>query len=295
MSSDPKQPGEMMKYLPSIFHEDIFLAEYLSAFEKILLGAGDPQRTGLEAIIADIAVLFNPKDAPEKFLPWLAGWMAFGLRADLPVNLQRSFLSQVISLYKKRGTPESMKELLKLFTRAEPTILEGDEMADEKHRAWNDWHVNKGFKKWEKDGKPDNAFGVLLSFMGPQEGGDRAALEVKRTLSIASALIDLEKPAHTIYYLVPITPSLRLPKFSSEGRDKGESDPKARSRIGFETMLGVRSASQPESEPAPKRTSKPATRRSAKKSAAPRGAKKGSAKKRGAKKKGGLDGSRKKR
>ncbi len=280
MSSDLKPPGKMMKYLPSVFHEDKFLAEYLSAFEKILLSSDDLHRPGLEAIIANIAVLFNPKDAPEKFLPWLADWMAFGLRADLPVDLQRSFLSEVISLYKKRGTPESMKRLLKIFTRAEPTILEGDEMADRKHRAWNDWNVAKGFEQWEKDDNPDNAFGVLLSFMGAQGEGDRAELEVDRNLAIASALIDLEKPAHTIYYLVPITPSLTLPKFSTKAAEEKREpapNPKARSRIGFDTMLGVRSASEPKA--------KPATLQSSKKSA-PR---------RGAKKKGTPDGSRKKR
>lgn len=245
-----------MKYLPPIFHEDKLLAEYLSAFEKILLSSGDSQRPALEAIIANVALLFNPKDAPERFLPWLADWMAFEMRADLPVNLQRSFLSEVISLYKKRGTPENMKRLLKLFTRAEPTILEGDEMADEKHRAWTDWNVNNGFKRWKTDGKPDNAFGVLLSFMSSQEEGGETAQEVTRNLAIASALIDLEKPAHTIFYLVPIYPSLTLPRFSTEGRNKGERDSQSRSHIGFETMLGARPTAAPAAKRAGLRASK---------------------------------------
>ena len=50
----------------------------------------------------------------------------------------------------------------------------------------------------------------------------------------------MEKPAHTIFYLVPIFPSLRLPDFSAEGRARGQKDPKARGRLGFDTMLGVR-------------------------------------------------------
>ena len=41
MSSDPKPAGELMKYLPAVFSEDPFLAEYLSAFEKILVGADE--------------------------------------------------------------------------------------------------------------------------------------------------------------------------------------------------------------------------------------------------------------
>src|SRR5258708_2692454 len=126
MSSDSKPSGELMKYLPSVFYEDFSLAKYLSAFEQILIGSNDPPLRSLEATIAGIATYLDPKEAPEEFLPWLAGWMAFGMRADLTVGLQREFLAQVISLYKKRGTPESLRKLLKIFTGAEPTILEGD-------------------------------------------------------------------------------------------------------------------------------------------------------------------------
>ncbi|HKQ06541.1 MAG TPA: phage tail protein [Blastocatellia bacterium] len=249
MSSDPQPSGELLKYLPAVFHADDLLADYLSAFEQILIGASDPPLRSLEATIAGISNYFNPKEAPEEFLPWLAGWMAFGMRADLPVNLQREFLAQVISLYKKRGTSDSMKQLLRIFTGAEPTILEGDDLADTKDPAWN---VADGYQKWagvdadgkpdgKGDGKPEHAFGVLLSFMDKQGGQDRTAPEIQRKLIIAYALIELEKPAHTIFYLVPVFPSLRLPDFSAGERAAGQTDPKAHSRIGFNTLLGVRS------------------------------------------------------
>src|SRR5213083_1269788 len=104
MSGDSKPSGELMKYLPSIFHEDKFLAEYLSAFEKILVGSEGTHPSSLEAIIAGLAGYFDPKLTPEEFLPWLSEWVALGLRADLPVKVQRDFLAQVISLYKLLGT-----------------------------------------------------------------------------------------------------------------------------------------------------------------------------------------------
>jgi len=241
MSSNPKTPGELMKYLPSIFHEDEFLADYLSAFETVLVGSANPHLRSLEAIVADIARYFSPKDAPEEFLPWLAGWMAFGLRADLSAGLQRDFMTKVISLYKTRGTLESMTSLLRLFTGAEPTILEGDDL-DNKDNA--DWNVDDGFKDWVADGKPEHAFGVLLSFVDAEGKADKTSPEIGQKLSIASALIDLEKPAHTMFYLVPVFPSLKLPTFSSEGRAAGEVDANARSRIGFDTLLGTRSGTK---------------------------------------------------
>jgi phage tail-like protein len=242
MASDPKPTGEMLKYLPAVFQEDLFLVEYLSAFEKILLGSGDIELRSLEATIADIARYFTPKKAPEEFLSWLAGWMAFGLQADLSVGVQREFLKNVISLYKLRGTPESLRRLLKLFTGAEPTILEGDDL-DQPNNT--DWNVADGYKKWaagsdKEEAKPEHAFGVLLSFLGSHEQANNPTSEIARKLSIAYALIDLEKPAHTIFYLIPIFPSLKLPKYPTGERADAEKDTTARSRLGFDTMLGVR-------------------------------------------------------
>ncbi|HZM90368.1 MAG TPA: phage tail protein [Blastocatellia bacterium] len=235
MSSDPNAPGELMKYLPSIFHEDKLLADYLSAFEKILLGPGDSHLLSLEAIIAGSSRYFSPKDAPEDFLPWLAGWVAFGLRADMDVGLQREFLARIISLYKKRGTPDGLKELLRIFTGAEPTILEGDALARTDKAEWD---VVGGLQKWTKDDKPEHAFGVLLSFMKSSQQTP-SSTEIERKIAIAFALIDQEKPAHTQFYLIPVFPSMQLPKFSAKGRGK-ETDSDARSTIGVNTLLGVR-------------------------------------------------------
>ena len=245
MSSQPKSSGELMQYLPAVFHEDPLLAVYLSAFEQVLLGAGDPHQRGLEATIAGVARYFTPsaasapKEAPEEFLPWLAGWVAFGMRADLTVALQRNFLTRVVSLYKMRGTAESLKELLRIFTGGEPTILEGDDLADASRAEWN---VDDGYKKWvdsKGDNRPEHAFAVLLSFIG--EKGEA----IQRKLAIAYALIELEKPAHTMFYLIPVFPSLTLPDFAADKREK-DTDPKAHSRIGFDTLLGVRSSKQAE-------------------------------------------------
>ena len=251
MSRDPKSTGELMQYLPAVFHEDPNLDDYLRAFEQILVGASDPHLRSLEATIAGISNYFNPKEAPEEFLPWLAGWMAFGMRADLTVHLQREFLAKVISLYKKRGTMEGLRKLLKIFTGAEPTILEGDDLANKDHPAWGYWNTAEGYQKWagvkadgtpdtKGDGRPEHAFGVLLSFMDEKGGADRSAPEIARKEAIAYALIEREKPAHTMFYLVPIFPSLKLPKFSEKEREAGQTDSEAHSRIGFDTLLGVR-------------------------------------------------------
>src|SRR5262245_38101039 len=114
MSSAQRLPA----LLPAIYREDAFLARYLWAFEQVLLE--------LEQRIDTLADLFNPNATTEgpEFLPWLASWMAFTVRADLNTTQLRDFIAKVIHLYRRRGTKENLQELLNIFTGLVPTITE---------------------------------------------------------------------------------------------------------------------------------------------------------------------------
>src|SRR6185369_17607623 len=60
----------------------------------------------------------RPQDpqTPEEFLPWLAGWLAFNMRADLPAAARRDFIHNLSTLYRGRGTQENLKRVLEYFT-----------------------------------------------------------------------------------------------------------------------------------------------------------------------------------
>src|SRR5881396_2936422 len=98
MPIDPQAASSYLQNLPAIFSEDPFLGRFLLAFEQVLTGlpslAGRElvPSLGLEEIIATIATLFDPQEAREEFLPWLASWVALGLRADLDELRQRDFI-----------------------------------------------------------------------------------------------------------------------------------------------------------------------------------------------------------
>jgi phage tail-like protein len=149
------QRNSLLQYLPALYQEEPFLGNFLLAFEKLLFGHDDkvPQ-TGflpaseaeaqevvrdhtvdrllssaplaLERTIAGIVTYFDPLQTPKDFLPWLASWTAFSLRADLSPKKQREFLAKIISLYRRRGTKQNLVDLLSIFTRAlpEPTVEE---------------------------------------------------------------------------------------------------------------------------------------------------------------------------
>jgi phage tail-like protein len=205
-----RSPSQLLAYLPAIYQADPFLGQFLLAFEKILLGNQDNldfPAPSLEETIADLALRFDPQQTPEAFLPWLASWTAFSLRADLSPAQQRDFIAKTILLYRRRGTKENLQQLLEIFTISKPTIVET--AAAELQIGV---HSTLGVDTYLSGGPP-HFFRVIVSL--PQL---EPAL-LARQLEIARALIELEKPAHTYYELEPIFPSMQIGVHSTVGVD----------------------------------------------------------------------------
>jgi hypothetical protein len=83
--SEPESVSTYRQYLPTILQNDVLIGKFLLAFENILSGleetpsqeqiitANTQNVTGLEEIVDNIHLYFNPQQTPEEFLPWLAG------------------------------------------------------------------------------------------------------------------------------------------------------------------------------------------------------------------------------
>ena len=212
MAIDPAATSSYLKLLPSIFSDDPFLGRFLLAFEHVLTGLKGGEQApaeGLEETVAGIWELFDARETPEEFLPWLAGWVALGLRADWSVQQQREFLAQIVPLYRRRGTKGNLADLLKIYTGLTPVIT--DEIAFQIGR-----HSIVG-KDTQLGGTLPHRFDVRVTMPNP----DQATLQ--RQHQIASPLIDLQKPAHTTYDLTIVFTTMQI----------GE-----RSTIGVDTLLG---------------------------------------------------------
>lgn len=185
------KPSRLLDYLPGIYREDPALGQFLRAFENVLLGGGDPDAPGLEETIAGIASLFDPNPAdpqaaktPAEFLPWLASWLAFTLRADIEEAKQRQFIANMSELYRWRGTKKNLVKLFEIFTGRDVTV---NDQADD-----NNPHF----------------FRVSLNLSDLIAGKDQNEVDI--LLATAHALIRQEKPAHTRYLLEPLFPSFRI-------------------------------------------------------------------------------------
>ena len=224
MAIDPNALSTYLQLLPAIFSdgldEDRFLGRFLLAFEQVLTGlpadafvGHEPEpREGLEQTIAALHELFDPARTREEFLPWLAQWVALGLRADWTGPQKRAFLAKVVPLYRRRGTGDNLAELLSIYTGLTPVItgVEDTELQIGVHSTIGlDAQIG---------GSVPHRFRVTLTLPGAD------AERLRRQQQIASALIELQKPAHTSYELEVVHDTMQI---------------EVRSTVGVDTLLGT--------------------------------------------------------
>jgi len=198
--------SRLMDYLPAVYHEvdaadsasEHLLRHFLLAFEEILLGSEESEHgrraehskqiEGLEHCIARLHTFFDPEETREDFLSWLASWVALDLRSDLPVSRRRGLLANIVPLYEIRGTKRYLEELLRLYFDA-PVMVDDSELP----RFQIAVHSSLGRDTYVEGGPPF-VFRVRLELSGTQG-------ELENQTRMAREVIDLAKPAHTMYSL----------------------------------------------------------------------------------------------
>ncbi|HEX6904126.1 MAG TPA: phage tail protein [Thermoanaerobaculia bacterium] len=204
----PSRISRYLEELPALYSqgpESHLLGRFLLAFEQVFTGLGDPQEPGLEEMVDGIGRHFDPASAPEDFLDWLAGWVALSLRPDWDVDTRRRILAEIVPAYRWRGTPAGLKRVLKAFTGLEPRIQEqfgalrvGESVVGETTLV---------------GGGPPHYFAVEV-FLPASAVKDLAREEAK-----LRAVIEAEKPAHTVYDLRIQIPTMQIGVHSTVGVD----------------------------------------------------------------------------
>lgn len=240
MNTDDLQTetSSYLTYLPAIYQQDAaldrpnFLGRFLLAFEKVLTGLRDVDEPGLEETLdgivnaegkislAGIHRYFDPgidadgnlmdatQRAPSEFLEWLASWVALSLRADLDEFRQRDFIARAVQLYRLRGTKQGLEQLIQIYTRLAPTI---DELNTPLQIGV---HSTVGKDTWI-DGGPPHFFRVNIRLPDPDSKHEQR----QKMQKVVAAIIDLEKPAHTVYELYVYTPKMQIGVHSTIGVD----------------------------------------------------------------------------
>jgi len=164
---------------------------------------------------------YDPHVAPMEFLDWLSGWTAFTLDLDWPEAQKRALVKRAVDLYRIRGTKRGLTLFLKLFTGHEPEILE------------NEWPF-KGFRVEGEDSEAGARIALDSVVLPPMDLAHCFVVKMPIRFDDVTPemvirihqIIQLEKPAHTHYYL----------QFAEE---KGEVELREFFAIGLRSGIGI--------------------------------------------------------
>ncbi len=121
---------KLIDYLPAIYHEHLFLKEFLLAFERVIYDGWksgenkDGEVAAFDKILNEIDRYFNADRTDADFLQWLAQWVDLNLDKEWPEDQRRKNIALAMDLYRWRGTVKGLKEYIKIYTGVEPEIRE---------------------------------------------------------------------------------------------------------------------------------------------------------------------------
>lgn len=93
-----------LQYLPVIFHENSFLGSFLRIFENIW----EP----LEQRQDQMALYFDPRTCPDRFLRWMAQWFGLNLHDGWTEARLRALLAEGIEMHRWFGTRYGLERLI---------------------------------------------------------------------------------------------------------------------------------------------------------------------------------------
>lgn len=163
--------------LPAMFLDDAFVQRFCDGLDEVLA----PVPSALDNFWA----LLDPELTPPDFLDWLGAWVGVETDRTWPVQRHRAMVASAAALYRRRGTPVGLADLIELSTGVRPDLVEGGGVA------------------WSQ--APD----------GPLPGQDNAVLVVRLRMEAPDevvvdridALIAANKPGHLRHRLEFVTPS----------------------------------------------------------------------------------------
>ncbi len=213
-----------LPFLPALYAKDPGPRDFLER----LLALAAVEIGGLEKEIDDLPLLFDVHSSPAPdWLEWLAGWLDFAVSGRWSVDQTRQYLAVAFHLYNWRGTIEGLRRMLKMYAGVNARIWEPARFVS----LWSLGEVSSlGATTMLAPSPLEGAvlgataeFGVSritsddTGAMLFEDVANRFCVEVycsdlvqPGALQSVRALLDREKPAHTVYSLSTIEPMLRI-------------------------------------------------------------------------------------
>ncbi|KGK41936.1 hypothetical protein LH51_10990 [Nitrincola sp. A-D6] len=192
--------------LPAPFHQDPVSADFLDRFLSLQDGF---LREALVAF-ARMGAILKPEATPHDFLDWLGGWFDWRFLSSWDSDTRRKMIAQSIGFFAERGTLAGLERLLRWHTGLQgplPRVIEEYCLA-RAISAGDPGFLGGESLTLEADGA--HRFCVLMpDTVVPDEAAREALVR----------LITAQKPAHTLFRLIVITPGVLLGQQARLGVD----------------------------------------------------------------------------
>jgi phage tail-like protein len=249
-----------LQFLPAVYQEDDESASFLSRFLSILQTDFD----GFDETIDNISALFDPLSVPDEWYAWLAAWLALPIEPTWTDAQRRAVLKSAYRNYQHRGTSEGLKQLITDYAGVAARLVEHFRLRqlivlpDDPDKAVT---TNAG-RLWSGDFYRRLQLGVysqvgMFKLVGEPEPGiepvawganefsvffDAEPATMEATRKKVAAVVEREKPAHTMATYRPVYPRMRLGVQATLGVDTrvgevGQAVLGSISTLGYDAVL----------------------------------------------------------
>ncbi len=188
--------GQYLRYLPALYEQDDLTNRFLMLFESFW--------APIESQINGVHNYFDPRITPDSILPWLASWLDLSLDEFWTEAQLRQLIRWAIALHRSRGTKWGLLKYLEIYTGQQAQIIE--------HRAKNfvlgpDTRIGPGIALGHHNTPHTFSVRLQLPALDIEDEHERNRQEKIQRRTIES-IIEMQKPAHTVYTLHLETVSL---------------------------------------------------------------------------------------
>jgi len=180
----------LLERLPRVYTEDANAAAFLDRYLQLL----NVTMADAEAAAQDRHVLLDPASAPPEMLPWLASLIGLVLDRRWPEPARRKMIAAAVCLFRRRGTVGALLDMSEIVLGVRPVLVERFRFRG----------LTGGVgRTLVRAGSTFEQYAHRFSVVVP---GAPSTTQ----LDILRELLDVHRPAHTIFEICSATTGSRL-------------------------------------------------------------------------------------
>ena len=109
-----------LEHLPAVWRDDPVAGDFTARFLSLF----DAQLEALDRVVERYPALLDPAGVPDAVLPWLGSLIGLSFDPAWSADRRRALLRAAPQLYRRRGTPEGLRQAVQLVLDVAPEIEE---------------------------------------------------------------------------------------------------------------------------------------------------------------------------